>query len=131
MKEQVGLWIDHKKAVIVTAEKNGEELQQIESNTDKQTSYRGRAGSKTPTGPLAEDHLDRKYLEHLNKYYDEVIDVVKGANSIFIFGPGEAKHEFEKRLTHSAPHSHVVAVESADKMTEAQIMAKVKRYYTV
>jgi hypothetical protein len=80
MKKEVGLWIDHKKAVIVTAINEGGEIKQIESNMDKHTHYSGRAGSKTPTGPLAEDQRDRKYIEHLNKYYDEVILNIRSAN---------------------------------------------------
>ena len=47
-----------------------------------------------------EDVRDRQFGNHLNSYYDEVIAAIRGADSIQIFGPGEAKGELEKRLEH-------------------------------
>ena len=47
-----------------------------------------------------------------------------------IFGPGEAKLELEKELNESKElRAKVVSVEAADKMTERQIAAKVRRYF--
>ena len=41
---------------------------------------------------------DNQLGNHLNDYYDEVIAVIRDADAIQIFGPGEAKGELEKRL---------------------------------
>ena len=46
------------------------------------------------------------------------------AESILVFGPGEAKGEFEKRLAHKGLAGRVVGIETVDKMTEPQIAAK-------
>ena len=47
-----------------------------------------------------------------------------------IFGPGEAKLELEKELRKLKElATKVVAVEAADKMTEREIAAKVRRYF--
>ena len=125
MKNSVGLWIDHKKAVIVTAESEGGSVEQIDSHVDGHTRFLGR--EKPAKGPLGEDHEDRKYLEHLNKFYDEVIAHLRGAEAVFIMGPGEAKREIEKRLTQS--RKKIVGVESADKMTNPQIAAKIRHVF--
>jgi hypothetical protein len=35
MKKTMGLWIDHRKAVVVIVTGNGEEVKQISSNVEK------------------------------------------------------------------------------------------------
>ncbi|RPH60594.1 MAG: hypothetical protein EHM81_05935 [Chloroflexi bacterium] len=129
MKKEVGLWIDHKKAVIVKVAKEGEEIKKIESTVDKQTRYSGRSGSKTLAAPLAEDHRDKKIAEHRNRYYDEIIAFLHDAESILILGPGEAKIELEKRLAHGELKRHIAKIEAVDKLTEPQLVAKVRQYF--
>ena len=132
MEKQIGLWIDHKKAVIVILEGKKEELRKIESNMEKHVRYKGGAHGKTAYSPQflsAETQEDRRYREHLNKYYREVISVIGEADSLLVIGAGEAKHEFEKRLAHEGNHIKSVHVEAADKMTERQIAAKVRKYF--
>jgi len=69
------------------------------------------------------------FTEHLNKYYEKVISQLRGAESIFLFGPGEAKGELEKRLAKDNLGELVKAVETVDKMTDPQIAAKVKEHF--
>jgi hypothetical protein len=46
-----------------------------------------------------------------------------------VFGPGEAKGELEKRLEGEGLTGHILAIEAADKMTDRQIAAKVRRRF--
>jgi hypothetical protein len=131
MKKEVGVWIDHKKAVIVTG--NGETLKKLESNMENFVRP-GNGGSKgkTPAGTMvfdAEDQRERHFIEHLNKFYATVIAHVHDAGAILIFGPGEAKFELEKKLKNNELHKHVIGIESSDKMTDRQIAAKVKNFF--
>jgi hypothetical protein len=49
---------------------------------------------------------------------------------VLIFGPGEAKLELENEIRKSKELARkLVGVETADKMTERQIAAKVRRYF--
>jgi hypothetical protein len=48
-----------------------------------------------------------------------------------IFGPGEAKGELKRRLASMKLADRVTAVETADKMTDPQIVAKVRTYFGV
>jgi len=41
MKKNVGLWIDHRKAVILVLAERTEEVHKIESNMEKQVRFRG------------------------------------------------------------------------------------------
>jgi hypothetical protein len=123
VKKQIGLWIDHRKAVIVILTDEGEELKKITSNVEKHVRFSGGTASEDGS---TEDVRDRQFGNHLNGYYDEVIAVLRGADSVQIFGPGEAKGELEKRLEHQGLKSHILAVETVDKMTDRQISAKVR-----
>jgi len=46
-----------------------------------------------------------------------------------IFVPGEAKGELEKRIVHEKVKVLIVEIETADKMTDRQIMTKVRKYF--
>jgi hypothetical protein len=130
--KRIGLWIDHKKAVIVTENTKGESIQQIESGVGGHVSYRGASHSKSPYSAQyqqGDDQLDNKYAEHLKKFYEKIIAQIRDAEVVLIMGPGEAKIEFEKRLVHEKVNVPVVGVETVDKMTAPQIAAKVRKYF--
>jgi len=125
VKKRAGLWIDHRKAVIVIVTDEGEETKGITSNMEKHVRFMGGTASEAGS---TEDMRDREFGNHLNSYYDRVIAVLQGVDSIQIFGPGEAKGELRKRLEHEGFKGHVLAVEAADKMTDRQIAAKVREH---
>ena len=125
MKKQVGLWIDHRKAVIVSITGEIEEIKSITSDMEKHVRYSGGAQNDSE-----EDERDRRFSGHLNKYYDEVVALVKDAVSILILGPGEAKVEFKKRLETEKQLGRVVDIETTDKMTDPQIAAKVRSHFS-
>jgi len=58
-----------------------------------------------------------------------VIASIRDAESIIIFGPGEAKGELKKRLERINLGGRIVSVEIFDKMTDRQIVAKVRQYF--
>jgi hypothetical protein len=126
MKKEIGLWIDHRKAIIVIVTEGRDELKKITSDMEKHVRFTG--GNASEDGST-EDVRDRQFGNHLNKYYDEVIAVIRGADSIQIFGPGEAKGELEKRLEREGLKEHIIAVETVDKMTDRQIVAKVREHF--
>jgi hypothetical protein len=132
MKTKVGLWIDHRKAIVVAVTDKGEEIGLIISAIEKQA--RRSLGSRH-TGPYepqqvpADDSRQKAFTGHLNIYYDAVIASVHDAESILIFGPGEAKSELKKRLESIDLGGRIVGVETVDKMTDRQIAAKVRRHF--
>ena len=132
MKTTAGLWIDHRKAVIAIVTAEGEETLEIRSIVEKQP---GRfAGVRSTTAyesklVKADDTRERRFTGELNQYYAEVIAAIRDAESILIFGPGEAKGELKKRLEHAKLGEHIVAMETTDKMTDRQVTAKVREYF--
>ncbi len=132
MRTKVGLWIDHKKAVVVAVTDKEEEIGLIISKVEKQLRRAGDSPLKGPYEPQqvpADDSRQRMFTGHLNIYYDAVVASIREAESILIFGPGEAKNELKARLEGSNLGERIVGVETVDKMTDRQIAAKVRRYF--
>jgi len=130
MKKEVGLWIDHKQAVIVTLVDQVEETKRIISDIEKHVRYSGAShGSHDETTEIRRDRQDRRFDDYLSKYYDEVIACLRDADSILIFGPGEAKDELQKQLEGQALSERIVVMETTDRMTEGQIVAKVRQHF--
>jgi hypothetical protein len=132
MGTKVGLWIDHKQAIIVTVTEKGEEIRLIISEVEKQLRRSGDSPMKGPYEALqvpADDSRQRTFTGHLNIYYDEVIASIRDAESILIFGPGEAKDELKERLEENNLGAKVVGIETVDNMTDPQIAAKVRQHF--
>ena len=126
MKKQAGLWIDHRKAVIVMISETGEEIKEITSDMEKHVRFTGETASDDGS---TEDVRDRQFGNHLNSFYDRVIAVIRQADSIQIFGPGEAKGELAKRLEHEGLKACILSIATADKLTDRQIAAKVREHF--
>ena len=132
MKTKVGLWIDHKKAVVVAVTEKGEEIGLVISKVEKQLRRSGDSPLKGPYEPQqvpAGDSRQRKLTGHLNLYYDAVIASIRDAESILIFGPGEAKGELKRRLERDNLGGRIVGMETVDRMTDRQILAKVRKHF--
>ena len=133
MKRVVGLWIDHRKAVIVAILGEGKEIVlTMKSHLEPHVRFSAGSRSKTPhlaVEVTAEDQRDRRFAQHLSTYYDEVISHIREAEAILVFGPGEAKGELEQRLKSTGLGGRIVGVEAVDKMTDRQIAAKVRQRF--
>jgi len=130
MKAEIGVWIDHKKAVIAT--NAGEHIVTLFSDRERIVRFSNDTGARSLIGAKdypAEDQHERRIAEHTKRYYSEVISHLRGAGAIIIIGPGEAKFEIEKKLEEEGLKNCVLSVESADKLTDRQIIAKVKKYF--
>jgi hypothetical protein len=132
MRTKVGLWIDHRKAIVVTVTDKGEEIGLIISAVEKQLRRSGDSALKghyEPQQVAADDSRQRTFTRQLNIYYDAVIACIGDAESILIFGPGEAKGELKKRLKRNNLGGRIAVVETVDKMTDRQIAAKVRQHF--
>ena len=124
MKREVGLWIDRKKAVIFSLANEGAEIKRISSELEKDVRFSGEEQKES-----VENDKDKRLTGNLNMYYDEVLSYIRNADSILIFGPGEAKVELKKRLEKMELHKRIVGFETVDKMTDNQIVAKVRQRF--
>ena len=106
--QRIGIWIDDEKAVIVTASADRVTINTLESWGGEREGRR------------------------LDRYYDEIITQLGYPQALLIFGPGEAKLQFNARLSRfKALRESVVGLETADTLTDPQIVAKVKEHYGI
>ena len=126
MSHDVGVWIDHKKAVIVSISAGQVTTKTLESDVGPHPHY---SGSQESGG---EKKYEERHNLRLDQYYDEVISQLGQPDALLLFGPGEAKLQLKDRLGRSKVLSErIVAVESTDKLTDPQIVAKVKEHYGI
>ena len=131
MKTNAGVWIDHREAILVALTESGEETRRFQSNVERQFGHSKNLeqGSHEASPAQADDSRERDYTGHLAPYYDEIISHLSDAGSILIFGPGEAKGELKKRFEKHPSDTRVIALETADKMTEPQIVALIRHHF--
>lgn len=133
MSTIVGIWIDHKKAILATITQTGETIEQMDSGVESQP----RRQEDTPLHKGVTDHLHKsvdttmqRTLEHdLTRFYKAVTERLRAAESILILGPGEAKDELKKHLEKHGLAGRISAVETADKMTERQLAARARHHF--
>ena len=128
MSLKAGVWIDHRQAIVVLVTEVCNEVKKF--HLEQADSEHTDSGSRPKQSHVPEDKLERKLENHLKKLFDEVLDCVAGAESILILGPGEAKGEFNKRLKSQKARVGTVEVETADKVTDAQLVSKIFRHFT-
>jgi hypothetical protein len=134
MNDHAGVWIDHRKAVVIGLTPDGELTTLVLSKVEKHLQRVGDSRMKGPYEALqvpADDSRQRALTGELNMYYDAVIAVMRNYANLILFGPGEAKGELNARLTKLKLGARVVAVETEDKMTDRQIIAKVRTRFGV
>lgn len=122
MKRDVAVWIDHKEAIIAAIAGETQNTSRLASRVERGGAEGSESGS--------EDHRDRRFTNHLRTYYDAVISHIRDANSILLLGPGEAKHELEKRLRGEGLGDHIIGVETTDKLTDHQVAAKAREQFS-
>lgn len=123
--KRVGLWLDRNKAVIVRMANNIEGRSIITSDMEHYELY----STVVPGDGSPENPRDRRFWNHLGEYYDKIIEQLRDAAEIQIFGPEVAKYELQRRLEDEGLAERIVSVEDAGIMTDLQIAAKVQKRF--
>jgi hypothetical protein len=110
MRTKVGLWIDHRKAIVVAVTDKGEETGLVISMVEKQLQRSGDSPLK-------------------GRYESQKVPADDSRQRKFTRGPGEAKGELKQRLKKSKLGGRIVGIETVDKMTNRQISAKIRQYF--
>ena len=128
----VGIWINHCQAIIVSLDDKRETITNITSDVKGHRQSSGGVIPSTPYGTqhaASESKVNRRRMQKLALFYSRVADAVKGAEVIFILGPGEAKIDLCKQLKTTKDCRRVLSIRDADKMTRRQLVAKVRKFF--
>ncbi len=135
MKKNTGLWIDHKDAFLVSIEGDHSAVQHVESGAESHLKPSGgwkAAGTAVAQTVFNEHTADERRKHQYHAFYKKVIELLGDSAGIVIFGPGEAKIELAKEIEKvSELHKKVATVETCERMSENQLIAKVKTAFSV
>ena len=133
MEKQIGIWIDSKKAKIVTLSGVQKSLKTINSEIETRERI---AGESKQFGRFGEQYIDnektreQKIKKQAKDFCRAILQELADCEAIVIFGPANMKHELEKEIK----NDHILstklkAVVAADSMTDNQTSAWVMDYF--
>lgn len=125
--------MDFRDALITYLDNGTERTVRISSEIDESHPV-GGSGSSTPYG--AQDavsetkHLHRRQQQE-KQYYQAIVEKLKARDGVLIMGPSKAKFGLEQELKRQAMSGMaILAVESCDRITDNQIRAKVRDFFS-
>lgn len=134
MTKMTGIWIDKRTAKIVNRSGDAEEYQTIQSGIEE---YHPKGGSGTSLKGGPQDVVqDSKYLERIKhqqqSFFKNIAKNIEDSDAIVIFGPAQTGEKLHRELSESYPeiHKKVRGLEKADSMTNNQVKAWVRDYFS-
>lgn len=132
--KNIGIWIDHKEAILVSGLENEHaQVKRIESNAESHFRPSGgwkASGTNVAQSVSKEQTANARRMQQYRSFYKEVIAKAGKHANAYIFGPGEAKLELKKEIEKIKSHPvKIIAVEASDRLTENQMIAKVKSFF--
>ena len=129
MDKKVGIWIDKTRANIISFIDNKPKATLLKSQIE---TYHPKGGSrsKTPYGPVItvkeKSFLEREKRQH-KLFFDQIWNIVKEKDAMVIIGPSQMKEELVLYINkRKGPKPQIISVQSADSMTDNQIVAVIK-----
>ena len=132
MTTDVGIWIDHARAHIITLRTNDEpRFETIESGVEGKRKSTGHVRMSPSTQHASGSHnKDERWREAmLRRYFERVSREASAADRLYIFGPNGGRRDLEARFMELNPVAAILAVDAADHMTENQMVARVRVFY--
>ena len=132
MVKNVGVWLDKEKAYVISMNGGNHQIEKVESNVETRVRYEGETKSYSGRGGAffnpSKKRMKRE-KHQLNHYLDDLCCKLSDAGSVLIFGPADAKKELKKVLI-KRKDKPAISLESAEKMTENQMVARVREYFS-
>ena len=128
-----GVWLDNRRAFLIHQEDDALLIQELLSEIDE-SKLKGGSRSKTAYGPMdvsAEPQHNRRRDLQMNRYMEAIVNHMNLADSVLIFGPGQAKIALEKALGQNSKVDVNILVEPAQRLTENQMKALVREKFNL
>lgn len=130
---KAGIWIDGKKAVIVTLDQNDEHIHVVPSHMEDKLHYEqeGDKGSFMGQQHISHEKTFEERKKHqLQSFLQKVISCIENVKSVYICGPAEVKNHLKKEVeANKQLEKSVLGIESCEQMSDNQLIAKVKKFY--
>lgn len=133
MNYKKGIWIDTKKAVVVTLENGERKTRVVVSGVETRPRIEEEDKQYTRLGNQHfpdESSRENKVGEEKRSFVKSLITDVKSCSEIVLFGPSDMKHFLQKEIeNHHGLSGKIAAVEDADSMTDNQVAAWVDDFF--
>ncbi len=134
MKNNTAVWIDHREAVVVSLAGGTATVRHLESDAESHFKPSGgwkSGGTIVAQSVVKEKSAEESRMHQYHAFYRQLVSLLENADAIAIFGPGEAKTEFAGEIgkIHNL-RDKISAVETCERMTENQFVAKAKEFFT-
>lgn len=128
MSTLYGLWIDHSHAFLMKANDNDVmTCERIDSGVESRHHGGVTQEHLTITNQNKDEERRHNQMHHFCK---QLIEQLKDADEIAVFGPGNAKQNFKHALEKEpALQKKLITIETTDKMTENQMKAYTRELF--
>lgn len=133
MSTQTGIWIDKKQAIFIDLDGGQASMRIYVSGLGEQDRVPGGAElGKFGGQPLSGEPISsNREKGEVKQYMQEVIKMLMDSDEIVVFGPAGMKVELKKEIEANRDlAAKLKGVEPADTMTDNQLVAWVKAYFS-
>ena len=121
----VGIWLDRRRASLVVLRGTEQTTATLDSGVEERV-----RGGKPPPEPGKYNRLRNLRRQQLARFYQQLIERLKDADSIYLLGPGETKQELANAIrARRELKGRLLAVESARSMSPRQLVDHVRRAF--
>lgn len=132
--KRIGIWLNQENAFVVWLTEEGDTLlKKLSSSVESRVRIEGEVRVSARFGNAFIDDQEKKQRrqrQQREKFYKKIIDLIKEADEVFIFGPGRAKSGLRNAIEKDLSlRGSVLEVKPADKMTVKEIRSAVTDFY--
>lgn len=120
-KKVAGLWIDGRKAIVVT-----------NHNAQEVTDFAVREVVKAEVqhGNSSENAAHNAEQTNRSKFYKEIEKVITNSTELFITGPGTSQEELRNHLLETPQYKNLkIKLGTDSQLSEEQVLEEVKKHF--
>ena len=134
IKNRYAIWIDHRKAIVLCADAEGNLIEKdMISPVGQRQRFAGEGTNKTTSfGHVVsnESHRQHKEENDFHGFLKEIVAILERPEGILILGPGDARHELQNEVEKEKTFKGIMLENRpADKMDEVELTAAMKEYF--
>lgn len=131
-KKKIAIWMDYAEALIGRSQEGQVAVERLDSGIETHVREEGQTADRTRFTPFHvsnnEHRNQHREQEQVKKYWKHLSEKLAGSEAVYLMGPGEAKREFARYLEEHVKNSpQILAVENSERLTENQLLAKMRQ----